>query len=154
MGHHSRSFLSHLIVFQRRTVYESHRPEGSISGQRLAQHPISSFRSTMRLVIFCGVTDPRDAAEWREEQTRRQPTRAKICDAAKPFCGFHGPEVEYEHPPRNSFQRQCRRKESPDMQHYTRTYHSEKSSGEGMLRAVFTQNKRSEADESAGISAF
>ncbi|KAH7906528.1 S-adenosyl-L-methionine-dependent methyltransferase, partial [Hygrophoropsis aurantiaca] len=70
--------------------------------------------------------DPCDAAEQREEQTSRQPIRAKICDAGRPFCGFHGPEVEYEHPPRNSFQRQCRRKESPDLQHYTRTYHSKK----------------------------
>ncbi|KAH7904875.1 S-adenosyl-L-methionine-dependent methyltransferase [Hygrophoropsis aurantiaca] len=66
-----------------------------------------------------------------------------ICDAAGPFCGFHGPELEYEHPPRNSFQRQCRRKESPDLQHYA-DVPFEKG------RA----NKHSEADESAGISAF
>ncbi|KAH7927250.1 S-adenosyl-L-methionine-dependent methyltransferase [Leucogyrophana mollusca] len=69
---------------------------------------------------------PRDAKGRREEERRRQTVPTRNCDAEKNLCGFRGPDVEYEHEPRTSFQKWCREKNSSDLQHYTRTYDAKK----------------------------
>ena len=49
------------------------------------------------------------------------------CDSSKaPSSGPDvSPEDWYAHPPRTSFQKECRRKETKDLQHFTRAFKSQ-----------------------------
>ena len=42
------------------------------------------------------------------------------CDPEKPYVGFTG-AVRYHHAPRTTFQAQCRKGSTEDLQHFTRT---------------------------------
>jgi len=65
--------------------------------------------------------------DWKHPKknlTRRQieENRTKECRKERPWCGFKGPDVEYEHEPRTAFQQRCRSRPTQDIQQYTRTY--------------------------------
>ncbi|KAG1717820.1 S-adenosyl-L-methionine-dependent methyltransferase [Suillus lakei] len=65
---------------------------------------------------------PRDPARRREERERAQTIPLKKCKKDRPWCGYSGEDVEYEHDPTTAFQKWCRQEPSKDLQQYTRTY--------------------------------
>ncbi|KAG1839477.1 S-adenosyl-L-methionine-dependent methyltransferase [Suillus tomentosus] len=65
---------------------------------------------------------PRDPAKRREERERAQTIPPKKCKKDRPWCGYFGANVEYEHEPMTAFQKWCREEPSQDLQQYTRTY--------------------------------
>jgi DNA (cytosine-5)-methyltransferase 1 len=65
---------------------------------------------------------PRDPARRREERERAQMIPFKKCKKDRPWCGYSGEDVEYEHEPMTAFQKWCRKEPSKDLQQYTRTY--------------------------------
>lgn len=65
---------------------------------------------------------PRDPARRREERERAQTIPIKKCKKDRPWCGYSGEDVEYEHEPTTAFQKWCREEPSKDLQQYTRTY--------------------------------
>ncbi|KAG2149402.1 S-adenosyl-L-methionine-dependent methyltransferase [Suillus cothurnatus] len=58
---------------------------------------------------------PRDPARRREERERAQMIPLKKCKKDRPWCGYSGEDVEYEHEPITAFQKWY-------LQQYTRTY--------------------------------
>lgn len=65
---------------------------------------------------------PRDPARRRQDRERAQTIPLKKCKKDRPWCGYSGENVEYEHEPTTAFQRWCREEPSKDLQQYTRTY--------------------------------
>ncbi|KAG1742724.1 S-adenosyl-L-methionine-dependent methyltransferase [Suillus paluster] len=64
-------------------------------------------------------TDPKIR---REERERARTIPLEACKKDRPWCGYSGEGVQYEHDPTTAFQTWCREEPSKDLQHYTRTY--------------------------------
>jgi DNA (cytosine-5)-methyltransferase 1 len=62
--------------------------------------------------------DPKQALSRRQMEENR----VKECREDRPWCGYHGPDVPYEHEPHTTFQTRCRSRPTRDIQQYTRTY--------------------------------
>ncbi|KAG2155745.1 S-adenosyl-L-methionine-dependent methyltransferase [Suillus clintonianus] len=58
----------------------------------------------------------------RQERQRAQTIPLKKCKKDRPWCGYSGEDVVYEHDPATAFQKWCREEPSKDLQQYTRTY--------------------------------
>jgi len=52
--------------------------------------------------------------------------KLRDCKENMPWCGISGGNITYEHAPKTTFQLQCRKKPTKDIQHYTRTYEPKK----------------------------
>jgi hypothetical protein len=64
---------------------------------------------------------PRDTAGQREELERAQTIPSKQCEKDRPWCGYPGEDIKYEHEPMTAFQKWCREEPSKDLQQYTET---------------------------------
>ncbi|KAL4067275.1 S-adenosyl-L-methionine-dependent methyltransferase [Scleroderma yunnanense] len=62
--------------------------------------------------------------KFTQQQMRED--KLKDCMENRPWCGFSGRDTPYEHEPQTTFQVQCRKKPTKDIQHYTRTYEPKK----------------------------
>lgn len=72
-------------------------------------------------------SDPhRKHPKQRLDRRQMEANRVKECREGQSWCGFHGPDVPYEHEPRTRFQLRCRSRPTQDIQQYTRTYDPKK----------------------------
>jgi len=62
----------------------------------------------------------------RRNDRGRENIPAFVCDDKKSRCGYEGRDVGYHHEPKTSYQRDSRKKESTDLQHYTKTVKARK----------------------------
>jgi len=80
-------------------------------------------RTVLHLLVVGYRVNPRpDPAKRHEERERAQKIPLKKCKKDRPWCGYSGRDVPYNHDPMTSIQKWCRREPSKDLQQYTRTY--------------------------------
>jgi len=64
--------------------------------------------------------------ETRRNDQGRENIPTFVCDDKKSHCGYEGRDVRYHYEPKTSYQRDSRKKESTDLQHYTKTVKARK----------------------------
>ena len=112
----------------------------NLSELSLGLHRILLFQSRMLLGICWGLigmwflgldidlfmeTRKRPGETRRNDQDREN-IPAFVCDDKKSHCGYEGRDVRYHYEPKTSYQRDSRKKESTDLQHYTKTVKARK----------------------------